>query len=389
MAYVNFKEEVYKSLQQLTKRKENNKKQLDLIKSNKSLLKGYIVDSEKSFKKIENHDFGISGALSESDFKLIQDITIVGTVFIGCIFNNIKFKRCNFIGCVFNECKFKGGGVVFEECSFTIEDALKPPNLNNKINFSSSFIGGNIYPKFKNSNISYLIIENSYLINSSFENCDVTGMIVYKSQLKKISIKDCNLSGAKFIENTIEDLDFMDKNKTKLDEKTFFDKLKNNKKTKAAYEGEYMIYETIANKFKENNLNNNFGEYYYLCKNVQRKSLSPLKKVASFINLITCGYGERPSFAVYSSFVIILIYSILYLFTGIDIDGEIVRYFTGEWSSSIREGLTHYNESLTLSISMFGSVGFVNAQPAPESYMLCCSEVILGITMVGIGIGTL
>ncbi|MEF9953620.1 MAG: hypothetical protein RR838_13725, partial [Clostridium sp.] len=76
MAYVNFKEEVYKSLQQLTKRKENNKKQLDLIKSNKSLLKGYIVDSEKSFKKIENHDFGISGALSESDFKLIQDITV-------------------------------------------------------------------------------------------------------------------------------------------------------------------------------------------------------------------------------------------------------------------------------------------------------------------------
>ena len=46
----------------------------------------------------------------------------------------------------------------------------------------------------------------------------------------------------------------------------------------------YEIYENIADKFKDNNLKNNFGEYYYLCRNVQRKSLKIVPKFFSYIN---------------------------------------------------------------------------------------------------------
>ncbi|MEG2892086.1 MAG: pentapeptide repeat-containing protein [Clostridium sp.] len=389
MAYVNFKEEVYKGLNQLSNRRNNNKKYFNLLKKDKALLKGYSIDNSLSYKTFVNEDFGIQGSLSEDKFYKIENTTIVSSIFSTCRFNNIHFINCVFICCSFDSCIFKGGGTLFDSCSFVIEDSITPPTLNNKINISTSFNKCTMYPKFKNCNLSYIIIENSMLTNSSFEDSDLTGVIIIGSTLKKISFKDCNLSGSKFISNVIEDFDFMDKVKTKLDEKTFFDKIPIPDKTKATYEGIYMTYETIANKFKENSLSNNFGEYYYLCKKTQTKSLKLSKRVGSYIGYITCGYGERPSFAVYSSIVIILVFSILYLFTGLDIDGEIVRYFTGETSNNFREFLTHYNESLTLSISMFGSVGFVNSQPSPESYMVACSEVILGIVMVGVGVGAL
>ena len=61
------------------------------------------------------------------------------------------------------------------------------------------------------------------------------------------------------------------------------------------------IYENIADKFKENNLTNNFGEYYFLCRKVQRKVLKPMPKISSTIGLLSCGYGERPIYAVYFS----------------------------------------------------------------------------------------
>ena len=82
--------------------------------------------------------------------------------------------------------------------------------------------------------------------------------MVINSEFKRIRIEDCDLSGAKIIDTYIIDLDFTDKMKTKFDQKTFFDQIKLREKNRDEYEGIYMTYETIADKFKENSLNNNF-----------------------------------------------------------------------------------------------------------------------------------
>ena len=94
----------------------------------------------------------------------------------------------------------------------------------------------------------------------------MSSLMVINSEFKRIRIEDCDLSGAKIIDTYIIDLDFTDKMKTKFDQKTFFDQIKLREKNRDEYEGIYMTYETIADKFKENSLNNNFGEYYYLEK---------------------------------------------------------------------------------------------------------------------------
>ena len=108
---------------------------------------------------------------------------------------------------------------------------------------------------------------------------------------------DVNLSGAKFSNSYMEDFTFEDLNKSKLDEKTFFDKVKHRKKDRAEYEGLYKYYEDLADKFLENSLKNNYGEYFYLCNREKRKTLKIIPRLTSDLYFLTCGYGERPWYA--------------------------------------------------------------------------------------------
>ena len=185
----------------------------------------------------------------------------------------------------------------------------------------------------------------------------MTSLITVDSEIKTIRIEDCDLSGAKLMSTYVIDLDFTDKVKTKLDEKTFFDKIEYRNKDRAEYEGIYMTYETIANKFKENNLNNNFGEYYYLCKETQRKTLKIIPKIYSFFYWATCGYGERPTYSIIFALSIILIFAILYLLFGVKIDGNIISYLDYKvYNNSIIYHLMNFHKGITLSCGMFSGV---------------------------------
>lgn len=51
--------------------------------------------------------------------------------------------------------------------------------------------------------------------------------------------------------------------------------------------------------------------------------------------------------------------------------------------------LTHFNEAITLSVGAFGGVGTINCEPTQTSYILTNLEILIGIIMMGLGIGTL
>lgn len=389
MAYINFKEEVYVAKKQLEKRINNNEKLFNDIKSSKKISNQYNPDEKYSYKEFNDSVFGGGHVKSEDEFKEISNIDIVCTKFINCAFSNIKFKNCKFIGCYFIDNNFNSGGVIFEECIFIKQESDTVPNLNNDDNFSCTFEGSKIYAKFLGCNLSHSIFNNCNLKNTNFEVSDMTDSIIINSDLNMIIIIDSDLSGIKIVNTYIEDLEFRDKDKSKLDEKSFIDKIQFKYKTRDEYEGIYTVYENIADKFKDNNLKNNFGEYYFLCRKAQRKSLKPLPRLFSLLSFITCGYGERPSYALYFSFAMIIIFSILYLIFGIKVDEEVIIYTNLNNGFTIQRFLKDYNESLNLSVGMFASVGLNEAQPAPASYMLSNIEMLLGVLMNGVGIGSL
>ncbi|MDU2198178.1 MAG: pentapeptide repeat-containing protein, partial [Peptostreptococcaceae bacterium] len=314
MAYINFKEERYSINKQIENRKKNSSKVVSYILKNKDDLKDYTPCKQYSYKNFNGTRFGKDGLLDEADFRIVESKDIVCSKFIDCNFKNIRYKNCNFIGCIFENCTFNDGGVTFENCIFVKEGTEQLPSLNNKDNLGCYFYNCNMYARFLNCDLSMALFEECNIANTYFEMTYIRKGIIKNSKLDKIVFEDCNLCGFKTLDCYIIDLDFNDKDKTKFDEKTCFGKIEAVEKTKQEYEGIYMTYETIADKFKENNLINNFGEYYYLGKVAERKSVKKIvPKISSYFYWISCGYGQRAIYPVITSLAVIIICTILYL----------------------------------------------------------------------------
>ena len=389
MAYINFKEENYKLNIQLQKRKSNNDKYFSYIFKHKEKM-DYSPWEKYSYKNIKDLFFGKKGNLEEKEFLVISNKDIICTRFEDCEFANVKFVNCNIIGCKFYNCKFDLSGVIFQNCIFIEEQDIKPPSLNNKINFSCEFYNCQLYCKFINCDLSYAIFQECTIENSSFEISFLKFVIMSKNKVDKITFADCDLSSFKTHKCYIIDLEFDDNYMTKFDEKTFFDKLYTLKKDKAEYEGIYMTYETLADKFKENSLNNNFGEYYYWCKRTEYKSLNLIGKIESFIYRFSCGYGERPFNALYMGITLIIIFAVIYLLIGVEIGSETVVYDLETIKSlSFDKFVKDFNETLNLSSGTFLGVGAENCKPIHRSYLIADLEMILGVVNMGVGIGTL
>ena len=269
-----------------------------------------------------------------------------------------------------------------------MEDSVQSPYLNNQINYSCEFYNCEFYSQFKNCELSYAIFENCLIRDTSFEISMMKSMILNKCELKKIKISDCDLSGFKTHKCYIADFEFDDKYKTKLDEKTFFDKLVEIKKDRDEYEGLYMTYEILADKFKENTLDNNFGEYYYLCKKTEGKTLTGFSKIVSLLNRAFCGYGERPFNSLFTGIVLILIFAILYLFVGVEIEENYVIYNLDVLKNlSFIKFIQDYNQTVALSSGIFLGIGGYSCEPVQLSLIISDIEMVLGAITMGIGVG--
>lgn len=390
MAYINFKEERYSINKQIENRKKNSSKVVSYILKNKDDLKDYTPCKQYSYKNFNGTRFGKDGLLDEADFRIVESKDIVCSKFIDCNFKNIRYKNCNFIGCIFENCTFNDGGVTFENCIFVKEGTEQLPSLNNKDNLGCYFYNCNMYARFLNCDLSMALFEECNIVNTYFEMTYIRKGIIKNSKLDKIVFEDCNLCGFKTLDCYIIDLDFNDKDKTKFDEKTCFGKIEAVEKTKQEYEGIYMTYETIADKFKENNLINNFGEYYYLGKVAERKSVKKIvPKISSYFYWISCGYGQRAIYPVITSLAVIIICTILYLFMGIKIGETEVVTFSTLLNSDFKTIMGYINESFNLSVGMFAGVGIDNSQPTPTTYMVSNIEMMIGLLMMGVGIATL
>ena len=88
---------------------------------------------------------------------------------------------------------------------------------------------------------------------------------------------------------------------------------------------------------------------------------------------------------------IILIFTFLYLIVGIEIKDQLVQYsnFQTIRFLSLEKFARDLLESFSLSVSAFTGVGGESSVPAFASYILADLEMLIGVIMMGIGIGTL
>ena len=358
-------------------RDDNKYKISEIYGENKEVLD--IDEVKYLFTHVENKTIGTKSIDSKHIYKNISNKKIDYNKFIDCNFNNIKFENCTFFGSIFENCKFNN--VQFSHCNFEDEEKIivlfKENCVFERCNFYKTNMKNIVFESVKFTEVK---ISLSSIRNSIFNQCFIDSII----------FSDCDLKSMKTIRTDINLLSFEDEFISKVDENTFIDLLKLNKKDKNEYENIFKAYKSISAVFEKNRLFNYAGEYYYLAKCAERKSLKGLEKVKSNIFYYSCGYGERPTFALISSLEIVLIFSIIYMFSGLCVNERIIHYNLNILSYLPRK-LMYMDliDCFYFSLVTFTTVGYGDIFPIGYSVLFSCVEMLLGVTMVGVWTATL
>lgn len=339
-----------------------------------------IEDGSKiPIKKIQSKSIG--EFKDEYNIRLLKlrNIEFRYNIFNNCKFKNIEFYNCIFYGNTFSECRFNE--VKFIDCNFySSKECISIFDRKTVM----------INCEFKSCNIEKCIFERTNLQNIKFEHTSLKEAIFSNVYINKMHIIDCDLRSCKIINSEIKEFEFEDNYLTKLDEYTFIDKIKLDKNYKENYNMAFKLYKNMASKFEANGLLNNAGEYYYMSKCMEHKCLRGSSKAKSAIFWLLCGYGERPTFALITSLEIVLVFSIIYMMTGLSVGEYIINYKELIFQGLPLENLnTDFMQSLYFSIVTFTTVGYGDITPIDLSVFLSGIEMLLGVTMVGIWTATL
>lgn len=349
------------------------------IKGNSNLEKEDYYSIEDKSKILFTHIYNksIKGSIS-NDINVLSYIKFEYNQFKICNFKDVIFKDCIFEANTFSKCIFEN--VLFDNCRFYNKED------------SNIFLDDCIFIQsiFKECNLQDSVFKDCRINDSKFMQSSLENSIFKNIEIFNIQINDCDCRRLKILSSSIEKLKFEDKYMTKLDEEIFIDTIKLDKKYRKSYEETSKVYKSIAKKLEENNLQDYSSEYYYLSKCIENKSLTGIDKVKSTIFWLLCGYGERPTYALITSLEIILIFALIYMFTGLSIDGVIINYVDVFSQGLPVKGLiTDFMSCLYFSTVTFTTVGYGDITPVYMSIFLSGVEMFLGLTMMGIWTATL
>lgn len=379
------------------------------IKRYKGLPKNKYIKEECQLKEnwitfcdYEDYMFG-KLALSVDDFLIIEGRHIDFCKFKDCQFECIIFRNCSFSGTEFKNVVFNR--VIFDGCMFTLPILEQKNSLHGEFyNAPTSFIDCAFWGVMINCQLEYSICERCNFTMFTFKNSSLQNSVFESSIFSSVCIQDCNLCNTRTNRCDIFDISFTDEVKSIVNEKTFFDyKTKYESIRKKRKDKDINIKDEIKNRsdlcfkksksfrgisriFEMNNLNKESGEIYYQSKLLEKNSLTGIERIKSYIAYFICGYGERPSFTLVTIAGIILIFSLIYMLTGINTNNEIIKYTIS--TRNLVDFMTwvhDYGKCIFFSVTTFSTVGYGNYLPIGT-----LSTIFAGIQMIlGVGLSAL
>lgn len=311
--------------------------------------------------------------------------------YIKCSFQNVRFIDIHFSNLIFEECNFED--CTFQQCEILYQSFMKLDKcIVKKVNFI-------------NCNLKNFYVIDSILQVVNFTDVIMTGCnLISNSYVGVKFIDGCDLMDSIIKDNyKFMDIKFIsEKSFAKLNYGTYIGRF-NHKRFNSNLNEEFRVnrkevmlsvsnsYMDFGNQFLRNNVSGKYGVCFYESKRAFHETLTGRRRFISRVYNIICGYGERPSRAFIVSLILIILFALAYMITGIKtFNNEIISIKTIVGNYSLSSIFRLFIYCSYFSTATFATVGYGDIMVANISGMIVSIiEIILGVFMIGVWTSTL
>jgi len=143
------------------------------------------------------------------------------------------------------------------------------------------------------------------------------------------------------------------------------------------YQQAEEIYRHLRKASEEEGLFELAGRFFkreMVCRRKQHSKFSLARMISKIVDLF-CGYGEEPLRVIIFTNVLILIYAVLYFFTGLSQGSGMIGYQAG---ASLAEHGQSFLNALYFSVVTFTTLGYGDITPLGWSRVLAACEALMG-----------
>ncbi|MBE6039313.1 MAG: hypothetical protein E7218_09010 [Anaerofustis stercorihominis] len=367
-----------------------------------------LRDPKYSYRRFEMWNFAAPVG-ADSELNVVSGTKFEYCVFDNCIFENIIFRDCCFFGNAFDNVRFMN--VVFEDCRFSHLSLMETEETSEWIGSGNIFTSCAFWGGFVNHTINESLTEKD-IENNLFDKCMFFSINIERCSLKNtvfdncvtydMKMKDCDLRGFGIKDIDRLEISFEDDRGTFVDESTVIDwdisVSRKEYESKTPSSSGFNHYDDMcitksktlmrfSRLFGRCGLSAYEGEYFYRSKLTEQKGLHSWAKVKSFVSLALCGYGERPSYTLFTILGMIFLFGIMYMFTGISTGpatADMIMYPSHTGVSFISD----MGKCLFFSITNFSTVGYGNYVPiGTASSILSAIQMLMGVGLCALWTG--
>jgi hypothetical protein len=322
----------------------------------------------------------------------VEEIS-TGTTYIDCQFNHlhfcqtqmrdVKFQGCTFQNCLFEQC-ISFTYQEFDHCDF-INCRLEGYTFASRVLFNHCFFNG-------------VLFWNSLLYNAVFYTCCFV----------KVTFRDrCNLSATWFLHPAgCFDISFDGETATpelgsrfRLSDFSYGDHSFKDRIKKIYFIEEQPIvltrngYLGVEGQLIKNLVPLHYSNCFYFRNKVETRSGGWMRKISRIVLFEwSCGYGEKPWYALALSGILILLFSVAYFFAGFADGQSTIRYGIDLSHGVLLDPqiLSDFGRSLYFSLITFLTVGIGSIKPATTiSEFIFCVELLCGAILIVLFTGSL
>lgn len=320
----------------------------------------------------------LSSSLSEEPI-VVSEVYFHFCTFQQATFHHVIFDRCIFTGAIFDQVDLTR--VQFRSCLFGDYQDCSSRFVNCSIQGGY----GERLAVFSSCSLRAMVFEKTLLRHTTFTTCNLCDSVMDQVSLEDVEFRGGDLSGMAICRPLSLDFHFSRTEELRVDGSIFVD---HKVEEIAQIVPAIRALRGLSRLLEFHSLGHIAGEYRYRSKQLEERNTTGLQRFSLTCQRLSCGYGEKSSFTLVLILVQMLLFSAVYMFTGIHTGYLTIDY--NLFGSSLGSGnvFSDYCTCLFFSLTTFSTVGYGNYLPLDGLSMFVAGlQMLTGISMTALWTG--